>query len=231
MKKFHCPSTQLRYNNYNEGAGIMGPYAMNDWLSDPKHILFQLARYKFCAKMLSGFDTVIEVGCGDAFAIPILLQEISNLHCVDIEEIVIGGNIKRNECKNKEEGGRISFECKDVTLSPIEGEYDAVISLDVIEHIPQQKEDDFLKNIFSPLKCNGVAIIGTPNITASQYGTVCSQIGHINLKSASGLKVLLLKYFENVFIFSMNDEVIHTGYYPMAHYLMALATGPKLQGE
>jgi hypothetical protein len=24
-------------------------------------------------------------------------------------------------------------------------------------------------------------------------------------------------------VFSMNDEVIHTGYYPMAHYLMALA--------
>jgi len=26
-----------------------------------------------------------------------------------------------------------------------------------------------------------------------------------------------------VFVFSMNDEVVHTGFYPMAHYLLAVA--------
>ena len=35
------------------------------------------------------------------------------------------------------------------------------------------------------------------------------------------------KFFHNVFIFSMNDEVIHTGFYPMAHYLWAIGVGPK----
>ena len=30
------------------------------------------------------------------------------------------------------------------------------------------------------------------------------------------------QFFHNVFIFSMNDEVVHTGYAPMAHYLLAL---------
>jgi hypothetical protein len=47
--------------------------------------------------------------------------------------------------------------------------------------------------------------------------------GHINMKSADSLKDLLAQYFHNVFIFSMNDEMVHTGFYPMAHYLMALA--------
>ena len=28
-------------------------------------------------------------------------------------------------------------------------------------------------------------------------------------------------------MFGMNDEIIHTGYLPMAHYLMALCAGPK----
>jgi len=28
-------------------------------------------------------------------------------------------------------------------------------------------------------------------------------------------------------VFSMNDEVVHTGFHPMAHYLMALACGPS----
>ena len=33
-------------------------------------------------------------------------------------------------------------------------------------------------------------------------------------------------HFRNVFIFSMNDEVVHTGFYPMAHYLFALCCHP-----
>ena len=41
------------------------------------------------------------------------------------------------------------------------------------------------------------------------------------------LKSLLSKYFHNVFIFSMNDEVVHTGFYPMAHYLFALCCDKK----
>lgn len=31
------------------------------------------------------------------------------------------------------------------------------------------------------------------------------------------------------FLFSMNDEVVHTGYYPMAHYLIAVGIGPKIK--
>jgi hypothetical protein len=41
------------------------------------------------------------------------------------------------------------------------------------------------------------------------------------------LKMLLELYFHNVFIFSMNDEVVHTGYYKMAHYLLALCVGKR----
>src|SRR5438045_4123498 len=33
--------------------------------------------------------------------------------------------------------------------------------------------------------------------------------------------------FENGFLFSMNDEVVHTGFHPMAHYLFALCAGRK----
>jgi hypothetical protein len=28
-------------------------------------------------------------------------------------------------------------------------------------------------------------------------------------------------------LFSMNDETVHTGFYPMAHYLIALCCGKK----
>jgi len=33
------------------------------------------------------------------------------------------------------------------------------------------------------------------------------------------------RHFYNVFLFSMNDEVVHTGFYPMSHYLLAMSCG------
>jgi hypothetical protein len=36
------------------------------------------------------------------------------------------------------------------------------------------------------------------------------------------LKATMSRNFHNVFMFSMNDEVVHTGYHKMAHYLFAV---------
>jgi hypothetical protein len=38
---------------------------------------------------------------------------------------------------------------------------------------------------------------------------------------------LFEQYFSRVFVFSMNDEVVHTGFYPMAQYLFVMCTAPK----
>jgi hypothetical protein len=46
----------------------------------------------------------------------------------------------------------------------------------------------------------------------------------VNCKNAADFKTLLARHFHNVFVFSMNDEVVHTGFYPMAQYLFALCT-------
>ena len=72
------------------------------------------------------------------------------------------------------------------------------------------------------LKEGGVAIIGTPSLHASDYASERSQIGHINLFSPDRLVSTLENHFNNVFLFSMNDEVVHTGFDKMAHYLIVL---------
>jgi hypothetical protein len=59
------------------------------------------------------------------------------------------------------------------------------------------------------------------------YASKYSKEGHVNCKDQPGLQALMEKFFRNVFIFSMNDEMVHTGYYPMAHYLMALCVGVR----
>ena len=66
-----------------------------------------------------------------------------------------------------------------------------------------------------------------PSIESQKYASEGSKRGHVNCKTGNKLKELLSKHFCNVFVFSMNDEVVHTGFYPMAHYLIGLCCGKK----
>lgn len=49
----------------------------------------------------------------------------------------------------------------------------------------------------------------------------------MNCKTMPELKQTMDTHFHNVFMFSMNDEVVHTGYYHMAHYIWALGVGKR----
>ena len=69
---------------------------------------------------------------------------------------------------------------------------------------------------------DGFAVIGTPSLSMYAYTSEKNKKAHINNYSQERLTELLNKYFHNVFIFGMNDEVLHTGMYSMTSYIMAL---------
>lgn len=213
---------QIQFDNYQKDPVRLGPYTSHIWKNDPKHLGFLLARYKFCAKMLQGKKDVLEIGCGDAFGMPVVAESVGSVHGIDWEPFLLKDNIKRiRHFKN------CSFSELDITKEGTKKKYDAAFCLDVIEHIPLKYEHVFMVNICKSIKSEAICIIGTPNITASAYATEGSKEGHINLKSHISLRELLSRYFVNVFLFSMNDEVVHTGYYPMAHYLIGIGVGVK----
>jgi len=172
--------------------------------------------------MFDGFNNVLEVGCGDGFGAPIVAQVVDKMHCVDWEGRNIDGNRRRLQHLTN-----VSFGEVDISEDTLTDLYDGIFNIDVIEHLEPEYERPFMDNMVNCLSDNGVMIIGTPNETASRYATFRSDHQHINLKSAESLKKLMDNYFHNTFIFSMNDELIHTGYYPMAHYLFAMGVGKK----
>ena len=118
----------------------------------------------------------------------------------------------------------ISFVCDDF-LEKVYGSFDAVICLDVIEHIYPTEQERLMQTVCKNLKEDGFCVIGTPNETASRYASEASKVAHVNLFTAERLTAVIGGYFKNVFIFGMNDEVVHTGFYPMSHYLIALGCG------
>lgn len=223
MVKTRERQNQIQADSYRlKGPATMGPWTSHIWRTDPRHLGFLLARYKFCAKMLAGKQRVLEIGCGDAFGATLILQTVKALHCIDVEPLVIEDARARFAAEGIE---RCTFAMGDITSAPPEGTFDAAYLLDVIEHVPTEAEGHFMNNLCELLRPNAVCIVGTPNITASQYASAGSREGHVNLKSADSLRASLLGWFDNVFVFSMNDEVVHTGYHPMGHYLLALAVG------
>lgn len=205
-----------------DGAAQLGLMTNQVWQYDPKRLTFVLSRYKFVSKMLAGTKRVVEIGCADAFGTRIVAAEVGKLTALDFDPIFIEDAARRQNPKWK-------FECivHDILDGPPPGTFDAAFSLDVLEHIHAENEDKFVKNIVASLTRHGVLIVGSPSINSLGYASPPSRRGHVNCKDHKQLKALFSKYFNNVFIFSMNDEVVHTGFYPMAHYLIAVCCSPK----
>lgn len=208
-----------------EQAGIakLGVMTNQVWHDDPRRLTFVLARCKFVSKMLSGKGKVAEVGCGDAFASRVVRQEVKELHVYDFDPIFIEDINQRQS-----ERWPLLAHVHDILEGPLkEAPFDAIYSLDVMEHIAQDKEDLYLANLKKSLSPHGVLIIGMPSLESQAHASPQSKVGHINCKSGKDLKAVLAKHFHNVFLFSMNDEVVHTGFYPMAHYLFAICCEVK----
>ncbi len=214
---------------YEQGTGYqfieqipMGPWTPYSLLHDPIHTAFVLCRYKFVARMLAGKNTVLEVGCGDSPGTPIVAEFVKEVVATDVEKRLIESNKKRL-AKIKNIDFRVFNICEGV---PGEG-FDAVYSIDVIEHLDHPLNTPFMKNSVRSLHRDGICIIGTPNKTANKYASDRSRIQHINLQTHASLRKKLERYFRNVFMFSMNDEMVHTGYAPMAHYIFGMGVGVK----
>ena len=217
------PQYSMLYDTIEKhGITKFGVMVNESWNEDPRRTVFTLARYKFVAKMLTGRSRVLEIGCADAFGTRLVQQTVEHVTAVDLDPVFIEDvHARMNPSWPME-----AF-VHDMLEGPVPGRYDAIYSLDVLEHILPENEDVFLKNALASLDEHGAMIVGMPSLESQTYAGPQSRLGHVNCKSGKDLKALLERYFHNVFVFSMNDEIVHTGFYPMAHYLMALCCGKK----
>lgn len=194
------------------GRVIMGLMTSFDWHNNPRSFFFRLSRYKFVSKMLSGYNRVAEIGCGDGFMSELVRREVKQLDLFDFDPVMCA------------ESGAREF---DISKGRLPGlVYDAIYLLDVFEHIKDEKI--LLNNLTTSLRFSGgMLIVGTPSLESQKYASDISKAGHVNVKTGDQLRELMQTKFSNVMMFGMNDEVVHTGYFPMCHYLFAVCTGSK----
>ena len=196
--------------------GLMSNFV---WESDPRRLLFVLARYKFVSKMLSGAGRVLEVGCADAFGTRVVQQEVGSVTAIDFDPVFVDDVNSRRDPE-----WPIDCRVHDMLDGPIAEDFDGVYSLDVLEHIPADDEYRFLRNICDSLTPAGMVILGTPTAYSQEWASPASREGHVNTKTDTQLRATLAPHFHSVSLFSMNDEVVHTGFYPLAHYFLAVCT-------
>jgi len=198
----------------------LGPHYTYVLKHFPRRLIFVLSHYKFAAKLIGDGKYVLEVGCSEGLGTVVLGESAKRVVGIDFDTDAI------EEALHSFGSDKIEFRAQDFLAGQIDI-FDAVVALDVIEHIYKEHEADFLMSVCANMSPYGVCIIGTPNMTADVYASATSKLGHVNLYTWDRLKSTMEKYFHQVLLFSANDEIIHTGFYPMAHYLIAVGICKK----
>jgi hypothetical protein len=190
----------------------MYPYGSNLdllWETDPRMLGVRIARYKFVAKMFAGLN-LLEVGAGDGRLGRVVAQEAASLTLTDANPQA--DMLQWSPVNGPFYGGR---------------QYDGIYALDVIEHVPEVEESAFMAGIVASLRPAGAIIIGCPSLESQPYASIKSRESHVNCKTEAGLRRTLEPHFSRIFMFGMNDEVVHTGFAQMCHYRFALCTNPR----
>lgn len=202
----------------------LGSTASQQWLRDPGHLAMVLSRYRAAAALIGNATDIVELGCGEGVGSRILIQDRA-AYCGldnDAEALNVAAELYRAGDVQFREVDILDFDQIPVTA----GSWDAVVSLDVLEHIPAEREADFMRTVTGLLDpIGGLAVIGTPNARFFDLASPQSRIGHINNYDHARLYALMLQHFWTVQSFGMNDVSLHAGHPEARHYLMMCGIG------
>jgi 2-polyprenyl-3-methyl-5-hydroxy-6-metoxy-1,4-benzoquinol methylase len=202
----------------------LGPVASHSWLHQPEHLGFQIARYRAAAALIGNAQRVLEIGSGEGIGARILAKGRSYYCGIDSDAEAV--QYARASVRGTDQT-QIEFLDEDILAFPGLFNHDAVVSLDTIEHIPAEREGDFMRAAITGMKSYGVMVVGTPNLTAAAYASPQSQVGHINLYSHDRLKALMARYFRVVQMMGSQDTSVHFGLGSMSHYLIGVGISPR----
>jgi len=179
-------------------------------------MLSSLSYYKFAAKMIGTGKHVLDVGCNEGLGSWVVAKECGYCKGIDCDQEAI------EVASRNFQDPTVTFEALDFLAMPPEL-YDATINFDVIEHIDPKVAPAFIKKLADSLTDNGVTVIGTANGATLPL----TQKEPINLYTHDKLYKELSSFFEHVFLFAANEELIHMGSLPLASYFIALCCRPK----
>jgi 2-polyprenyl-3-methyl-5-hydroxy-6-metoxy-1,4-benzoquinol methylase len=190
----------------------------DNFISDPLMTSVKLARYKFVAKMLSEDDIILDLGCGNGYSSYFFSKIAQKVVGVDLY-----ADLKKAETVLHSDN--LKFVKADI-LSPPPGilkeKYSAVAAIDVIEHFYKEDGERIIGRYSEYLTDNGMMIIGTPSKYSRAYRSQKSKDTHFYEYEPDELIALCRRFFGRTILFSMNDEIVHTGFKKLAWFFFVL---------
>lgn len=214
---WECVSSRIK----NQKPIQLGKYASYWFYNTPRRMLHSLSYYKFAAKLIGKGKRVLDIGCNEGLGTYVIAKECGFARGVDFDIEAI------NVAKANFPEPNIEFLSGDFLTSKPEQKWDAIISFDVIEHIYPENAQKFWQQISAHLSPEGIVVIGTPSLISQQFASEISKKGHVNVYTGERLEKEMRQHFTHVFPFAAHDEVVHTGYQPLAHYLIAAGCQKK----
>lgn len=193
----------------------------HDFLSNPLMTAIKLARYKFVYRLLDKDDTVLDLGCGYGYSSYFFSKACKYVRGVDL---IIKPDVMQKKFLT---ASNISFVQGDLMTYNDDNLYSVIVMLDVIEHFSMTDGEAVIARYLKNLAPSGLIIIGTPNKYSEAYRSHGGKDAHLYEYTPDELRCMLKKYFSRVILFSMNDEVVHTGFDKLAWYLFAVCSCKK----
>jgi len=165
---------------------------INDTMED---LLYHLARYKFVGRQIRKDWDVLEIGCGTGYGSNFLAQFAKTVNACELDTQLL---VRAKE----------RFVKPNLTYSdhPVKAEYDAVICLEVIEHMTKDYGYKLLDVLDKHLKKGGLLFISTPRKIDNPSDN--RKKYHLHEYSANEFVAMLEERFTRVLLFAQNDELI-----------------------
>ncbi len=180
-------------------------------IENPLMTTIKFSRFKFASKLISQNDTLLDIGCG---------QGLSSIFFSDYCKFVYGVDLLSDFLNHDRKNIKfIKKSIFNIHKKNFNRKINIITLIDFIEHFKKSDGALILSKCSKLLdKKGGTLIIGTPSVYSSKYRSKRSKKQHIHEYDGMELKNLCSQYFSRTFLFSMNDELVHTGFYKLAWF-------------
>jgi hypothetical protein len=220
------------------------------WQDDEARLASHLAHYRFIAAVIGVRHDVAEYGCASPTGTRLILQQSRKMTLFDPRPLVVGDLQWRFQ-----DDWRFEARLHDIISKPLSRQADSAYCVDFLQYISRDEEDTFVRNLRDSLsRESDFLLIGSPSYGAggppgTQHALgadaahgMAAQSNRDNLscqtrtargqaaiyrRTGAELKALTERFFHNVFMFSMVDDIAQPGIQPNAEHIFALSCGKK----
>lgn len=175
------------------------------------NLAIHLARYMFVARQLRGSERLVEVGCGWGYGSALLSGYADSVAAYD--KIIPSDELAKRY-------PQVEF----VAELPDAADFDVVVSLEVLEHMPLEEGRAFLEHLHRLGGEEAVTFVSTPRRLPDDQRSENRRREHPHEYTAEELRGELEAVFRHVHLFSQNDLFIGAQSPHMAWNYVAICT-------